>query len=52
MLFRSVNGQTGEVVGTFPVSRRRLHALYAAFMIPLGLLFGTIGWFIVHLSVI
>lgn len=48
----AVNGQTGEVVGTFPVSRRRLHALYAAFMIPLGLLFGTIGWFIVHLSVI
>lgn len=48
----AVNGQTGEVVGTFPVSRRRLNALYAAFMIPLGLLFGTIGWFIVHLSVI
>lgn len=48
----AVNGQTGEVVGTFPISRRRLNALYAAFMIPLGLLFGTIGWFIVHLSVI
>lgn len=48
----AVNGQTGEVVGTFPISRRRLNALYAAFMIPLGLLFGRIGWFIVHLFVI
>lgn len=47
----AINGQTGEVVGTFPISQKKLKALYVGFTIPFFLLFGAIGWFLAYFFV-
>ncbi|WP_164918773.1 hypothetical protein [Actinomyces oricola] len=45
----AVNGQTGEIVGSFPISKAKLSILYGLFGIPLCTLFGALGWNIFHL---
>lgn len=47
----AINGQTGEVVGSFPISRRKLRALYVGFTIPFFALFAAIGWFLAYIFV-
>ncbi|MCD4557508.1 hypothetical protein [Schaalia sp. lx-100] len=40
----AINGVTGEVVGEFPISTRRLWALRALWCLPLMLLAGVMAW--------
>ncbi len=47
----AINGQTGEVVGSFPISKGKLFALRLAFSIPLVLLFLALGWMLMSVFV-
>lgn len=44
----AINGQTGEVVGSFPISKPKMRALRAAFTLPFAAAFGALAWFIVQ----
>lgn len=47
----AVNGQTGEVIGEFPISRKRLKAFRLAFFIPFMLIFGWLGYMLMSVLV-
>lgn len=45
----AINGQTGEVVGSFPISQKKLRALHIGFFTPFLALFAVIGWYLMYL---